>query len=989
MKGTQRTRTRAQNLAEIVQKQGGFLTGLNTDSPKSDVGDTQVTVLENAIPFRDRIDARGGLKPTTKYKTDAAHDESLFSQDVTTKHYDEDWDEIFYFNNDSKEIEVTGTKVITKAILLPPLVVSTHVKFIRAVDKLIVCFDEGADWQGYIIEDRGTDYFLRLLSGIDNPNIQAAKSTVFTQPAYTSPETYIYAWRFSWLRIVDGVVVAESLGSDFNVTPSSIEPDGVIAPFSISPVGISNTIPLGYVIADPDNHYTHIRFYRTEHIENYNVSTFISASEAYYKLVDYELDTYAAIVATTTPAGLNNADNGLSIGTPLWQDGYQPMPTSTIADTSNAMLLVKREGSEINYCPIMSGDAQKYLGYYNPLYQFSRGVNGEVTLIKDVGNGCLVTTKDRSYYIDTASKIEDEGQRSLAIYTPILADVAMLNKNIGVELNQRKAVVEANEGSLMGFTSDGAIRHFSNLRWGVDLAKDKMHSITKGLVKEYGLQCSANFSNDAYYLTYVIASNTFNDSEYNKYYTLRLGTTEESGFGFAKFTGEPDADEPALRDELGDVAGSLAYAEQAKGWPFIAPDTIGDTDNAFLVIKDVLYVLRRDVRYSWNALLEYTGDKFDKKMNKDVVDGYNGETATYDSTVYYDINAEIEFPEVTPESEGDFLYFLRANFYLRADRFSYKVTSEATKGYEIDDSNIEKVSLSDTEFSMDARAGEGNDIKASNEAFEPTKSVVLRRDVQDHRIRLTLRADSAGFQLTGMESHYKRDIRKNIGDTDTQTDIEALNTDMFVHINETIANLCVGATRSSTFDIGAPIEGAFIGHSPLPQIEGASPSLTTGPTGENDAIVVNSDMEFETIPPIALTGATLMLWRKVDDVMEVKWGWNSNNDNYYVIDVDGTTLTFYVISNYIKTILFTDTDATEWLHYAIIYNAGWKLYKSGIEIDTSAEALETFLNYPSLRTDGIGTFADLRAYNKALTEEQLNLYYNNFLNEDGDYTNGY
>ena len=67
MKGFQRTRTKAQNLTEIVFKQDGFLTGLNLDAPKSDVGDTQLTALKNAIPYRDRIDARGGIKPQTEY----------------------------------------------------------------------------------------------------------------------------------------------------------------------------------------------------------------------------------------------------------------------------------------------------------------------------------------------------------------------------------------------------------------------------------------------------------------------------------------------------------------------------------------------------------------------------------------------------------------------------------------------------------------------------------------------------------------------------------------------------------------------------------------------------------------------------------------------------------------------------------------------------------------------------------------------------------
>ena len=985
MKGAQRTRTRAQNLAEIVQKQGGFLTGLNQDSPKSDVGDTQLTVLKNAIPFRDRIDARGGLKPTTKYKEEATFDEAIFGTNVDTLYYDEDWDEIFYSDG---TVKVTGTKALTYCETLHPRYLE-GIKFVRANDKIIVC--SGGGTVSTIIEDRGADFFIRPLYS-QNSFLPVTKTPLITNSDVGT--TFQYAFIYSFVRIIDGVVLFESQYYTPILKGNSVELNGTVTPYSVT-TSANNKPTLHYVAGSADNLFTHIRYYRTEDLG----SVALPVSENllqynFYRVGDAVLNGIETTPVLTSNSDLNVTDSimviDLATYPPLWQAGYVAMPQNSIADASNGMLLMKNEGSEINYSPIMSGDAQKYLGWYNPFYQYSKGVNGDVTMIKDVGSGCLITTANRSYYIDTASKIENEGQRALAIYTPILADVTMISKNIGVSLNQRMSVVEANEGNLIGFTSDGAIRNFANGRWGVDLTKDKMQGITVGLIKEYGLQASAVFSNDAYYLTYTVLKTTFNDSEYNKFYTLRLGTTEQSGYGFSVFTGEPDADEVALRDLLGDVAGSLAYMQEASGWPFLANEVMYDNLTPFVTIKDVLHCIRSDVDYTSAVLLEYTGDKFDKKLNKDVIDGFTGATTpVYDNTVYHDINTEIEFPEVTPESEGDFIYFLRANFYLRADRFSYKVTSETTKGYEITNTNIERVTLADTEFSMDVRSGETDEIKASNEVFEPTKAVVLNRDVQDHRIRLTLKSDVSGFQLTGMESHFKRDIRKNIGVTDTQTDIEALNTDMFIHINQNIANLCVGTDRSATFDIGSPIEGAFLKHNPEPQVEGAVPTLETDPAGDTYAVVVNSDMEFEVIEPISITACTLMLWRKAVNSIEYKFGWNSEATDLYIIEVIGTTIKFYEVIAGVKTELLTDTDATSWEHYAIVYNSGWTLYKDGVSVDTSAEGLETSVNFPSFRTNGTGTFADIRAYNKALTTDQLALYYTNFLNEDGDYTNGY
>jgi hypothetical protein len=950
MKGYKKYRTKPQDLTEIAIKQEGFLSGLNADSPKSDVGSTQLTALENAITFRDRVEARGGLKPTTKWKTDAAHDECLFTTDTTSKYYDKDWDEIFFFDG---EVKVTGTKPITGELGVGTTIIgSNHVKFIRVVDKILVCV-QSTTFLNYIIEDRGSDYFMRTLTGIDDPNIEAASYyDIAIQLAYITPGTFVYSWRFSWLRIVDGIVVAESSASDIEqkstkITKSSIEPDGGVSPFSITaPSTFGGTLPLNYVFGDPDNYYTHIRIYRTKNIENYNPSTFDMTDQTHYKLVDYELDYYSALVSGSVPIGLNGSDSALDIKTPLWQDGYATMPTNTVAEESNAMLLIKREGSEIDYCPIAPGDNQKYIGRYNPFFQFSKGVNGEVTMIKDLGDSCLITTKDKSYRIDTGNKYEDEDQQALAIYTPFLSDVAILNKNMGVNLNQRLATVDGAEGKLISLTSDGAIREFSGFSWGVNLSKDKVNSITNGIIKENSYSCTGAYSDDAYYLTYVIE-----DFIEAKQYTIRMGNTEEAGLGFSVFTGE----------------------NNASGWPYHStPSTAninGDYNN-HIVINDVLYVVRKNIpsTETWLPLMEYTGDKFDKKINKDVIDEFDA-SAILTGTTYYPIGIEMEFPEMTPSSESYFLYYLKSNYYLRADRFAYKVTDEEnTAGWEITDSNIELASLNDVEFGMDARIGESETIVASNNGFEPTSAVVLQREVQDHRIRLTLRGSTAGFQLTGMEAHFKRHNRTELSSTTTTSNTTELNTGLYCLINQHLANYAVGSGRSSMFDMGVPIEGGFILPSNAPQVVGTAATIVTGPDGTNTGISLQAGASYEWEAPQATGNPTIMFWEK-DFSGRVVAGWTSSEADKVQIDGASTSV---------------------WVHTAYVYNGtGWDYYVDGILVLTSVESLPAGATNPSILIEGEGLVADVRMYNKNLTAEQILFYYNNVIDNEGDYVNGY
>lgn len=972
MRGYQTSRTKAQDLVEIRETQNGFLSGLNLDLPKSDVGDTQVTFLKNAIAFRDRIESRGGLKPSTDYLFDAGDVVTILQDDKGPIYYDEQLDELFYTK--SATVTVSGAKVITNVqggtfTTLNPI-------FKRINDKIYISDQAGSF---FVLEDRGTDYFLRNVTSIGVPGIA---TPLLAQDALG---TFKYSFKFSFIRIVDNIVVNESLTFSNTIKKSLVELDGITANFDFEVTASGFNLPQEFFLqGGSDNHFTHIRYYRSTLLDG-TVTDDQVKNLPHFAVGDFLLNDLTTAPGSTF-LNLNITDGELVTGVTEWQSGYRQMTGSRIYELSSAMLLMRNEDSptDFYYCPTPADDDQKYIGWYNPFFQFGSGVNGDITNIQDMGSYCLITTVNKSYYIDTINKLQDDDQAEFA-YTPILSDSILTDANIGINIHQRKALVKSKEGKLIGLTSDGAIREFIGYTWGHDLAKGKVHAITKGKILREDLACNGAFSNDAYYLFYVNL-NTSNSKRFVR--TLRLGTTEEAGFGFSEFSGE---------------GSSESNPDDQLGWPFRAiPDNTNRAEeNTAVVIKDKLFVLREQTEGSPNPslrlLMEFTSDSFDKKINKDVVDIFaaSGPPFAYQSTTYFDIATETEFPEVTASSESMFLYFLKASFFLRKDRYSFKVTDEVTTaGYQITDSNIQNVTLDDNEFGMDARAGEEDDIKGFNNNFIPGSDVVLLRDVQDHRIRLTLRGQTSGFQLTGYESHFKRHKRKDIQSTDTTDTVFDLVSGLYCYVTEILKNFAIGLSRGSVFDIGVPINGAFIGHSNEPQITGTAATIVEGPDGTQSGFDIptgNNFYEFQ-VPPVAnATSVTVMFWYQ-QAFGRLVIGWNSSELNQYSFDIDTGSDRWVIEGNGLSTQVSTfGAFQNGWTHIAFVHNGTeWLAYKNGILLFTDTpKALSTDIKAQSLRLEGRMKVSDLRMYNKVITADQLVVYNNNVVNNEGDYVNGY
>lgn len=986
MRGYQTTRTKAQDLTEIKESQGGFLSALNLDMPKSDVGDTQLTLLDNAVAFRERVEARGGLLPNTDHLFFPDDTACILASNAVTSYYDDEFDAIFTTEVGFNNLIVSGTKPIVGAEGFD--ISFLNPTFKRANDKLIVSDDSKIA----IIEDRGTDYFLRpLVSTGGTPNdllpiIGSGATVVFN-----------YGFKYSFVRIVNDVILAESIGfTSKEFFSGATELDGTVTPFFVT--ANSNNLPNeNFVLAGSDNFYTHIRYYRTTEISD---ADFTSTASALEGLTYHHVGNFLLNDLPTAPGGtfldMNITDQDLVSRTVYWQDGYVEMPANKILETSSAMLLIKKQEEEFVYSPISSGDDQKYLGWYNPFFQFSRGVNGNITTIIDLGTYCVITSRQRTYYIDTVNKIQESDIAALGIYTPILSDVVQIDGNIGVEEYHRNAMIKTKEGKVMALTSDGAIRQFASYKWGVDLAKGKVHAITKGKITSENRPANAAFANDAYYLFH-----TYRNPEETKTFqdTLRLGTTEEAGYGFSIFTGE----------------GAIEFDETVQlGWPYFASfNPTGDLISA-LVIKDVLNVFRRQQEVNGNPLSrllvlhQYTSDFFDNKLNIDAVDLYQfggGLTRPFDSTIFFPIDVEIEFPEITGSEESMFLYFLKANFYLRRDPFSF-VPDEQLRAYQITNDDLTPVTLSDIKFDLEARVGETDDIVDFSNNFEPDKSVVLQRDVQDHRIRLRLSGDNGGFRLTGFDAYFKRHKRKSIGETDTNSIITALNSNMFFWFDERQKNSCMYTGKLTFLSGGAPIDGAFIRGSQEPVYnELGSVILGAGPTGLQNATEFRDGALFEFQSQLETIGGstdplTYMFWNReffgqtTDPKFQI--GWAEDELNFLEIGEleAGLNWAIKITVNGVLTEHDTGINVSidTWRHFAVVFSGAGSLvfYVDGvIQFTTGPVFTQQSFVTQSIRLGGFAAFYDVRAYRSALTTEQILFYIDNILNKEGDFVNGY
>jgi len=553
MKGYQDTKTKAQNLTEIVQSQNGFLSGLNADDPKSKVGDTQVTVLENIIPYRNRLEGRGGIKPNKSYYNAESYGYGVVNNSFVDRiydhgntFYDEEWDVIFH----GLSPKISNGKTLTWCYDYDPTLWIDTLTYKRTNDGIIVSTNPeiAGNKKIAIIRKYGNSFFIRPLVSNTTTN---GSGTVFLTGESGS---FYYPFVFSYVRKVNDIVEAES---EINIIPSgsyysSSELNGSNTPFYINSF-VSNAYPTEYFESwDSEiNFYTHIRIYRAPLMPLGETESKYVRNTNYYHVGDLPFTSivglsYPPVTALPDKFDMNITDSELVNREPAWnikwRDAFEPIDSLKIFDISSAMLVARNENKKDDYIysPIMSGDNQKYMGWYNPLFQYGSGISGKITSITDVGSYCVITTDNKTYYIDTITKTQDTDNQALGIYIPILSDAVKVDDTVGVKENQRLALIKLSEGKLIGFTSEGEIRKFSGYAWESDLARGKVQSITKGLISRNSLPCTGIFSNDSYYLFYhELDSSVTNSSVVN---TLRLGTTEESGYGFTIFTGKPDSD---------------------------------------------------------------------------------------------------------------------------------------------------------------------------------------------------------------------------------------------------------------------------------------------------------------------------------------------------------------------------------------------------------------------------------------------------------------
>ena len=154
----------------------------------------------------------------------------------------------------------------------------------------------------------------------------------------------------------------------------------------------------------------------------------------------------------------------------------------------------------------------------------------------------------------------------------------------------------------------------------------------------------------------------------------------------------------------------------------------------------------------------------------------------------------------------------------------------------------------------------------------------------------------------------------------------------------------------------------------LPQIVGAVASIVEGPNGTQTGISFPGGTSYEWQAPQVSGNPTIMFWER-NLSGRVVAGWSS--DEADKVEIDGNV-------------------SGSWQHTAYVYNGtGWTIYTDGTLAGTTTESLPVGATSPSILIEGAGEVADVRMYNKNLTAEQILFYYNNVMDNQGEYVNGY
>jgi hypothetical protein len=280
MKGYLRRSTRPENDRTIRVSQSGFLGGMNLDVPASEINATELSNLENLIPFRTHLECRSGVTQI-----------GVVSPGSGT------YNNIQYIPKSNTVIlhRGTGLHISTDSMATWSTVSGTNVTVVDETGGTIAALGEDIvifqSTQILIIETGNSDYLRKLNEA--NPTELLDVTTTLTTGAY------VYRFTYTYVRIVSNTIVAES---------GTVSPDGGSTYYTeistASQLANASELSINSFVIPTGTDYTHIMVYRTLDLGvNRSTST---QDDGYYRVISL---TFEQASDFTNQIGIGSFDN--------------------------------------------------------------------------------------------------------------------------------------------------------------------------------------------------------------------------------------------------------------------------------------------------------------------------------------------------------------------------------------------------------------------------------------------------------------------------------------------------------------------------------------------------------------------------------------------------------------------------------------------------------------------------------------------------------
>jgi len=701
-----RYKTQQQADREVRRAQSGFLTGQNLDLPRSEINETQVCLLDNALPYRTHLEGRAGTE----------HIADLPGGGQVHNLYFHQVDSLYILHRADRAYISSDLVTWNESSNVTDLVDARST--MRAYGKNLVIFQEDKITLLELVNSDG-DLVLRRLNA-SNP-IGSLNVVNTDNPSSSGPYTYNFV--YTYYREVDGVLVAESgvslenLGSQSPAVTtvncdSPIEENTVVVQGFSAPTDADseqNTVGAGvgsmvvgtdFVVSISDGsptyttQWTGIKIYRTA---NYGEGG-IGAPYVFNLVGTYTFDqaeSWQVGIGSMSISGtfiVGATNNNISTSDSLWVNneilsgyGYTPIPNGSVGEVTTGYIFAASEGDSIYYYSEVAA-APELAGYFFAGSQFQQVDDGVTALFRSP-DALTILCNTSTYRVSTLNSEISSNDVSgwSTLYPATLVDEHVGVKNTGT-------VSFMDQSRFIAVCSDYTVRVWDGANWGYDRAKQTVASeIKKATNDAVGV-----YHPDGFYLLWY--SDDISATGLTQ--TLRLGLEEDVGIGWSSYSGSAWTMPPK-------------FAGATRGID-------ADTNLMMLVAID-------EATSSINQIETFNGPTGSRFVRR-TVDSYG--------SLNVDFGWTADFAEMIGSSESLWVLHSNTNFYVRPFERSgsYQSDLELTvRGY-ADDNAVEVASFFTEDLDSD---------------------ISFDKNILGKRIRLRLESNKSEFKLVGLETVFR------------------------------------------------------------------------------------------------------------------------------------------------------------------------------------------------------------------------------------------